>query len=298
MKPYALFACLAVLTIISCHHDKKKNNTTSAQPAHFKPLFTYGDTRLLDYDRYLAGLDTQKVQLGGVAFQKFKSIFAGLPPGVCDTAYVIFESFHVRLVQGVEAKLGRDSVYLEPLAPEAPGQPATHLTPKQSRIKQELAANGIAFGEDEGETFLVENYPMMARQWASYVSPAMKAWLDQMAREQKEGFQDDAALTITPQQLAERTVFWEQYEQTYPHFLKTEGAADERQLLLYVLVTGMDNTELSESDSLTDYYKTAYQYLGEHWANSKINGVIAPYAKAWQAHDTTEINRIKDLYKR
>ncbi|HHG86692.1 MAG TPA: SH3 domain-containing protein, partial [Bacteroidetes bacterium] len=84
--------------------------------------------------------------------------------------------------------------------------------PKHVAAKaKEWKACGIALEYPEGMLYLVESPDYMVQNFAHLASPPMKKYLLQRQIELKEGFSEDAGLLITPQKLAERLAFWDQF---------------------------------------------------------------------------------------
>lgn len=85
----------------------------------------------------------------------------------------------------------------------------------------------------------------MPRYFDKYVTPTMKEVFTQSAKDDKEGFQNDAGLTMEPRQLAARTVWWENFMARHPHHVYFGWAKSNYNMLLYVMVSGMSNTPVT-----------------------------------------------------
>ena len=292
-KPLSIL--VVVLSFCGCHPpapnpNRPPGNTTIA------PLFPYGHPILLAYDQYIATLDTQKIGNGEAALQQFRRLFDQQPPDVCDTAFYIYDRWHSRFASFVETHPPGDSIDLEPLI-VAPGVLFPTLPPALQKIWQTLTKNGLRVYEEEGLAYITRDWHFMAEHFSATLSPAMQEYLVQEEKEDRERFQDDAAISITPVQLSERAVWWEQFARRHPQFLYTSRALDHHAFYVRVLLTGMDNTPVTRGGGgLADYYETAYDYIGRQFNGSETNAVVLPYYKAWQKKDTAEVRVLLEDY--
>ncbi|HEY6899686.1 MAG TPA: hypothetical protein VI233_03550, partial [Puia sp.] len=88
----------------------------------------------------------------------------------------------------------------------------------------------------------------------------MHEYLSQTSKEEKEGFPKDAAIIITPSRLVERSVWWEQFADRHPNFEYIREAREQYSSYLGILLTGMDNTPLTDNGKLTSFYEDAYTF--------------------------------------
>lgn len=314
MKKIVSALLLAVVCFGCGPADKKepiKNSPEKAAHASNKPpLFQYGNPVLLQYDRYLDGLDTQLVEATSQAIDTFKLLFKDQPAEVCDTALYIFKQFHMQLFTYAYWHMEADSVNYEQILYEKDenGKPYK-LSQKQIARKKMLDKNGIILASSEGQVFLDEDQQFVSTQFGQYVSAPMKQYLAQLGKEQKEGFQEDAGLTIEPKVLAERAIWWENFSKSVEktNFLFAKEADNQYRGILYTVVEGMDNTSPSEyvGDStgssaikLSDYFNTAWSYLKEKYPTAKTTQVVIPHYDAYLKKDSAEISRVHEKFEK
>lgn len=223
------------------------------------------------YKQWLSNLDTQKVTNGFLAMQRFQQLFAKQPLATCDTAFYLFDQFHARLYDYISSNPNHND-------------------------SATLIANGFRTYEEEGLPQIARSWTFLNRYFTPYVSAEMKELLTQKSKEDKEGFQDDAALTIPPDHLIERTVFWETFAHNHPAFIYTQAARDQHAFYLRVLLTGSDNTPVTTNGKLTEYYEAAYAYCQKSHSGSQTNAVLKPYYTALKTGDTLTASRIIDRY--
>ncbi|MBS1661854.1 MAG: hypothetical protein JST68_12480 [Bacteroidetes bacterium] len=231
----------------------------------------YSSPQLLAYDQWLTTLDTQKVGNSLLAMQRFQQLFAKQSAAICDTAFYLFNIFHTRQADFLS-------------------------TNPNTNDSLTLAHNGIRTYEEEGLPQLAKDWAFLDRYFSPYVSAEMKEFLSQESKEDKEGFQDDAALTIAPEHLVDRAVWWEQFAHKHPAFLYTQDARDQHAFYLRILLTGMDNTPIQSEGKLTEYYKNAYTFAQKSYGQTETNAVLAPYFTALKTGDTATVSRIQEKY--
>jgi len=294
---------VAATLCFGCGEAKKPQKPVHARNA--APLFHYGNPLLLQYDQYVNQLDTESRQSGYMAVQKFESLFKNQPGAVCDTAFYIFNDFHSQLSAFLNMRMEKDSINYEDLITEETNGHKPVLSKKQKAIAKALTANGFSLNSEEGMAYIEQDQHFIIEHFGKHVTPVMKQYLVQLGKEQKEGLVDDGGLTIPPQVLADRTVWWEKFAKVNPHFLYINTIQDKYSSLLYLLMVGTDNTSVREYtndslvvDSLSDYYYTAWSHLQEKYAQSATNSVINPYFVAWQKKDTVEMSKLYNDFMR
>ena len=107
----------------------------------------------------------------------------------------------------------------------------------------------------------------------------------------------DAGLVIGPGQLADRAIWWEHFLTRYPRHIYDSPARSKYNVLLFIMVSGSDNTSILEEDSafkLTPYFDSAYHLIMDHSPDSRTNTVIRPFWQAVQSRDSATMKRIRD----
>ena len=233
MNPFPmkkLIPALLAVICFSCGQANKKepikNVPEKAEHATNKaPLFKYGNPVLLQYDRYVDGLDTQLVDNSSRAVDTFKLLFKNQPAEVCDTALYIFKQYHWRMSVYIYWNMEADSVNYEQILykKDENGKPYP-LSKKQIARKKALDKNGFILASSEGQLLLDQDLQFISTHFDKYVSVPMKQYLAQLAKEQKEAFQEDAGLTIEPKVLEDRAIWWENFTKSNPGFLYAKEA--------------------------------------------------------------------------
>lgn len=286
---------LSMMVAVACHHTQKKTIVLKV-PANYKPIYPGAGPLILGYDRFLAALDSADLHSSRIAYQEFQDRFEDQLPRTCDTAFLLFWNFQTA-IQRDSAMDRIGYAALDTLwTAEHEGKP---LPDSLQKTLSDLHEDGFSLGMEEGNAYLRSSWALAAPHFLKSVSEPTKELLIQNTKEEEEGFQDDAALVITPVQLARRTIWWERYIDRYPHYAFVEAARTNYNSLLNILVEGMDNTPIVRNDSvITDYYRSAYTFIRDSFPNSRTNATIAPYWQAWRSLDTATIQEIKDSVHR
>jgi hypothetical protein len=310
MKKLLRVLLLAVVCFGCGRSEKKAPLQKPKKPAHARnntPLFQYGNPVLLQYDRYIAGLDTESVDMSSQALDTFQLLFKKQPAAVCDTAFYIFNQFHAQLCYYLNTRMEADSITYEDFVYPGENNKMPVLSKKQKAIKRKLDNNGFGVEADEG-AYIVQDQHFLLQRFTNYVSPVMKQYLAQLVKEQKEGFADEGGFTIEPPVLAERTIWWEQFSKANPNFIFAKDASRSYRIMLYSLMEGggedgISNYHYSDSGSvdsitLSDYTKKTWTYLQEKHPESNATSIVTPYLNAWQKNDTTEISKVLENFRK
>ncbi|HVU99623.1 MAG TPA: hypothetical protein VHE34_30590 [Puia sp.] len=296
MRSRTLALLATIATLAACHSAPKPDQPSQKTQKNHLEGYPQGSPAVRAYSRYLTALDTTDLSTPQPAYREFKRLFTGQPAAVGDTGFILFYTFlrHLNTDTAAVQKLV-GSYPLDTLAAaEEMNEP---LSARHKKARQTLADNFFIVHEDEGMGYLVPGWRLMPPCFASYITPTMNEVIAQSAKEDKEGFQNDAGLTMQPRQLAARTVWWERFMARNPHHIYLEWAKSNYNLCLYAMVAGMDNTPVTDYDSadrITPFFDTAYQIIRDSFPDSRTNTVIAPYWQAIRTKDTVTRKRIRD----
>src|SRR5690606_1864526 len=128
-------------------------------------------------------------------------------------------------------------------------------------IYEIIIENGLRVRETEGMFTLEVNPFYIQETFYSYISPNFEIYLQQLGKENLEGFAEDAAIAIPYETLVQRVIWWEEFSVNTED--TTVGALAQKQYDKYFtcLAIGMDNTPAIESQQLAPYFQQAYSYL-------------------------------------
>ncbi|MHA3893456.1 hypothetical protein [Acinetobacter sp. GXMZU3951] len=165
---------------------------------------------------------------------------------------------------------------------------AQHPTIQQSHFEQFalrdqylIKHQGQAYIEliDQGEGLL--NYrrspQYLAIVFAPYMPEAEKVFITELAQQNMQPPFQDGALTIEPQEMVARALFWENYLQQYPNSSYRRDANYLLQMYTHFLFKGMNNSLVSESYSDPSAIRSSHLFEIEKLAKLQHSHL------AWQA---------------
>lgn len=251
------------------------------------------------YEHYLAHLDSTDITHVSKAAEKFAALFQGQPQPLADSGYVLFEKFYQRVDNIINDLHYKDTTDYSSLV-LLPNEPAPkNLSKKLEGYRKLLAANGFNVAMTEGYTYLQQDRDFIAKHFYPFLSPTLQEYLVQLNKENKEGFQEDAGLTIGPTQLADRVIWWENFIKKHPDFILLKAAKAEKKSYLTTLFEGMDNSPVLNYDNnkLDVYFAEAYLHLQKKDPTSEANRLIKPFHTALQKGDTATAYNLITQYK-
>ncbi|RYY80269.1 MAG: hypothetical protein EOO69_02435 [Moraxellaceae bacterium] len=136
---------------------------------------------------------------------------------------------------------------------------------------------------DIGEGFYVirlnPNY--LVKHFAPILPHADQAFIKAIAQQNQQQFYYDATIDISWQELGERAIFWENYNQQYPHAYFSKDAKVLANYYLYYFIHGMGNSmtvesfdEQENSPVFNDEAKQAFAGIKNKYPNSNVSQKI------------------------
>ncbi|HEY4322586.1 MAG TPA: hypothetical protein VGN20_01335 [Mucilaginibacter sp.] len=251
-------------------------------------------------------LDTEKIENSSKAAQKFTELFKGKDQNLCDSAYFIFNNFYGRLTSGFDNYRFKDTtVKYDSLLTDSNRKYLSKLSGNLAYYAQKLKDNGLRVYMSEGDTCIGQDLDFFAKWFYDDISPTMKEYLIQLNKDDKEGYAEDAGLTISPYQLADRTVWWEKFASKHPNCIVSDNSENNWKDYLGTILQGMDNSPVIDYDeihngqkSLNDYYKLAYGYIQASYPNTETNKLVSPYFKLLLQKDSNKADKLLKEYKK
>jgi len=285
MTKNCLVIFVVCLIFYSCKEsDKRKSNFISANSSKTIQQFPYkancNDQLLKDYSLFLIKLDTTVFESSTVAAKKYVELFKDQNSNTRDSAFFIFNKFYGILNNSLDDLHRKDTTIKYDSLLTDSNNHLPKLSPKLAAYHQKLKDNGFKIYMSEGDTYIGEDLDFIAKYFYDNVSEPVRDYLIQLNKEDKEGLDEDAGLTISPYKLADRTVWWEKFVQRYPGIIVTDKAKTNWKDYFDTLTGGMDNSPVVDSnDFVNSYYKAVYSHLQKAYPTSKTNILIAPYFK-------------------
>jgi hypothetical protein len=305
MQKVFIFAAVILFWLAACktsHKKQPKAEKIQKKTGLIKNgnLNTFSGPLLKKYQDFLTGLNISTMESSVVALKEYKFLFNAASQSTCDTAYILFDKYYKKLGDTIDELHNRDaSIQYESLLADSNESPSRSISPKTAAYAERLTKNGFRIVTSEGDTYIVPDMDFEVADFKSYLSLPMQKYLMQMAKEDKQGFAEDAGLTISPNQLVDRTVWWEQFNQAYPQSMVAGDARGNYKDDLSVLLQGMDNSPVTyDGKNIDDFFLKAFQYLQKSYRASRTNKLVEPYFNDLLRSDTTAAKALLKVYRK
>lgn len=212
----------------------------------------------------ISGQDCKVIQS---ALELYSDKMRGKSPAIADHAVPYLEGFIDSVVYRLNDELIQRSDY------DAFGESMNEdgKSSKDPKIQHDIdawKACGLHLEFPEGMCQIEADAGLVNPTVLPLVTPVMKQYLEQRKKEIGEGWTEDAGLMITPQQLAERAVFWDEFVASNPTFVYASRIRFLASAYMMGLIAGEDNTpsiDYGDTGTVLPEFKSAYEWvLKEH----------------------------------
>lgn len=292
---------IPLVALVSCgsggNRSSLQSDTTMTRIAAQQKVDSSG-YKLQSYQEYINTLDTTDAGTLTLAANKYRALFTTNDTILNDKAYTIFERYYTKLMFGINDFVFRDTVNIT-IFDTLDLSEEKNYPPSRYDLCVKLKENGFRIIHVEGSPQLGEDRAVLEKWFYGSVSSVMKKYLEEVKKETDEGFEDDGGLLITPVQLADRTIWWEQFAATYQHFIFSAEARHQHQIYFTYLLHGMDNTPVMdyETKSLDAGFRDAYDHLLTKYASEKTTQLVKPYFEALKKKNIPEADKLLEDYK-
>lgn len=286
-----------VLFLASCKSGDEKRTDRVADSSIVGT--TVSTNAIKRYDSLISALDTTNVQSVSIAANQFDRFFAGVDTITADSAYQAFEVLYAKVgdfLNETHLKDGADySSYLEEDQTKN-----LERTPQKDAFVKKLTDNGYTLDMSEGMTYIRQKRKALSHYFYPHVSNAMRLYLEQMDKENEEGFVEDAGLMVTPLVLAERLLWRENFLKKHPNFCFSKELNETGRGYMTFLLEGIDNTPLLsyETHQIDDKFKEAYEEVLKSYPNSQLASIIRPYYEALKSKNKDKQKQLLKQYKK
>ncbi len=203
--------------------------------------------KLAQLSMFLKTLDPKKLASGQQAWNYVQTNFASSKGTLADAAFLLLESFLFRMeTEGEFYKMTESVKWTDE---DYQAIDANRFVMNKYPISKDLGNNGFRLHTGEGLVFPVVDWDKLSAFFAGNVTPTMKIYLLQTELEKTENSMDDGGFTIPMEQVADRAVFWEKFNQAHPDFVLREETRASQQWMRHSLTNGADNTPVFDYDT-------------------------------------------------
>lgn len=297
-----LFTCLIVLC--ACSHKKQPSAETKHAVKANKPAKTsiinkpqYTNPLFNQYVVFIKSLNFTDPENATTAAGRYVELFKGQAPAACDTAFLIFSAYYDKLDKTLDDihydRTDRSDTIL--MRKVKPGK----LPAKVAKYLRHLNDNGFTIIMEEGDTYVGQDRDFISKWFYESVSPVMKAYLEQLNKENKAVYMEDASIIISAKQLVDREIWWEQFVKENSGFISITDASVNQKSYLQALLQGTDNTwVMDDQNRLSDYFKEAYNYLLDKYPSSAAAKLVAPYYAFLKEGHRYRADSLMNVYKK
>lgn len=274
-----LGACSSTKEEKDNHHmlDKEKVTATVAYiiPKECGKIDLKGfnsDSLFINYENYLNGLDCHKPASIGLAKKELSLIITKSDTTKADSLFYIFSKYYDLVTDSLNSVLEHDTTDYTAFVITSP-QKVPEIKAKNSY--NELRRNGFDFNYPEGIIEIEQDRDFIKREFYHNLSHRMIEYLDQVNYENKNWFENDAAILITEKDFLERLLWWEKFNNSNPEFLFSKEGKNNERYYLYILLNGMDNTyPFMDEGKLVEYFKNLYELADKYPVETECINVI------------------------
>lgn len=251
---------IAVLYLLSACLSNNKEEQTQDTTALETPT-EHQLTASEKLEDYLLALDSTDVRSVGRATQKYTDLFTNKDSLENDKGVALILDYMEMITQNAQGSVLEEGVNYRPLVGVETSGGEYEVPDSLQNIYEIIIENGLRVRETEGMFTLEVNPFYIQETFYSYISPNFEIYLQQLGKENLEGFAEDAAIAIPYETLVQRVIWWEEFSVNTED--TTVGALAQKQYDKYFtcLAIGMDNTPAIESQQLAPYFQQAYSYL-------------------------------------
>jgi hypothetical protein len=300
--------CLVVVCVLSALYscagsgNKNENKKDRGDVFHLTDTLSSSDEnpKISEFKAFVSKLDSTDVVSATKALDKYRELFAEQSPSLCDSGFVVFQALYDSIETHLNIKCQNDTTNYEPLLLAD----QTSIPKKLKDFQKHLVVNGFKISSNEGVAYIEQDRAFVARNFYPFVTPEMKAYLNELLKENREGFAANGAISITPSQLVDRAVWYEHFLAKYPDFVFIGNCKDYHKAYLTYLLCGYESTSIyknKETQEMSDYFVTAYNYMNSRYRDSEVSKLVNPYydslkqKQASNAQSTLKNYRIKGL---
>lgn len=256
-----LFLLLAPVLLFSCTQNQPKN------PAPKNDTVATEQPKVIYYGDELQNIDPTHPSAINQAIQLYKTNYAGSNEGFCDAYLADLKNFAI----GSAMKLGEAGV-LDTLPKDKNGKISAEDERKFNRL-------GYLIRYTDKIPYFVSDPAFLLKNFEPCVSPAMKIFMEEFAKETEKQALSGDELAIEVSELQRRVLFWEDFLLTYPEFLLIDECNATYHFFLSLYMTGSGKSRAFIGDDLrfNPEYKASYEIVINNRKNTPTARFIKDY---------------------
>ena len=229
---------------------------------------------LSQFSMALKGMNTKKLDSGKKAWDAATKSFSNASGALADAGFVMLQHFMMRLEMDGQFYNMTEAINWSDDDYKAMADDKFDMN-KYPATKS-LAENGFTTGMGEGQVFPITDFKKLHAFFALKCSPAFKIFLDQELLEFSNQAWDDGGIVVPLEQIADRAIFWEKFNQTNPYFLLKDRTQESERWTALVVHNGANNTQVYNYDTkeVMDDYKKLWAYVIQKYPGTALANSI------------------------
>jgi hypothetical protein len=174
---------------------------------------------------------------------------------------------------------------------------------KEDNIKNlllEAFSNGYKLSVSEGMYYFEIDYDKILKDFGRFASDQVARYLEIMAAESNKHFAEDAALVISLDELADRTVKTEKYIDRYPDFVQVQQVKQFHDYYLTAYLLGLNNTPLFDyqTEKAKEAFLKSYENTIANQKGTKLAAILEEYLVLLKRSDYMRTEEIVNFVNR
>lgn len=161
-------------------------------------------------------------------------------------------------------------------------------------VLQDAFSSGIKLSASEGMYYPEIDYGKILEDFGGHASDKVAGYLEIMAAESNNHFASDAALIISPDELADRIVKAEKFISSNPDFELVQQVEQFHSYYLTAYLLGLNNTPLFDyqTEKAKDSFVKSYENTMNSQKGTKLAGILEEYTALLKKYDYTRSDEI------
>jgi hypothetical protein len=247
---------------------------------------------------FLKTLNTKKLESGKKAWDYARQHFTAANGALADAGCVLLGDFIFRMeaegeFYGLTEKIQWAQEDYDAVSDDKFDMNKYPLT-------KSLAENGFRLAAAEGSIFPIADQSKLAEFFGNKVTAPMRQYLEQEAIEQKNSSVDDGGIIIPLEQMAERAIFWERFNQQNPHFLRAAETREAERWMRLSLLVGENNTPAFdyETNAISEDFKKVWAEILQKYPGSKLAAVVKEISDLCAAEGGKRTQKVEDFLEK
>jgi hypothetical protein len=226
--------------------------------------------QLSQYTLLLRTLNIQKLESGKKAWDYIDMHFKNAKGTLADAVYII--SLQLLRNMQFEGNMYNFTEKIDWKNEDYEAVAANRFDMNTYPITQKLAENGFTLAVGEGSVFPVPDMRRLHDFFVAKVTPPMKEYILQELLEFEHQAYSDGGIIIPLEQLADRAIFWEKFNQQHPYFLMMEQTKESQKWTAHSILRGDNNTPFyySEDKKIIEDFKKVWTYVIQKYPETDL----------------------------